>query len=74
MAEDLRRFVDRFAISARRAGLVTRVADMQQDHNRFRRRLARLQKDNQCLRAQLDEERREKHRQAAPFADPCRKG
>jgi transposase len=40
---------------------------MQQENLRLQRRLARLKKHNDCLRAELDEAQRQAHRQASPF-------
>jgi transposase len=47
--------------------LVQRIDRLEADLARLSRRVARLKKDNASLRGQLDEARRQSHRQASPF-------
>jgi transposase len=47
--------------------LQQQIAQLQQDDQRSQRRLARLKKDNERLRHELDEARRQPHRQAGVF-------
>jgi transposase len=47
--------------------LQQRLAELEKEVARLNRRCARLKKDNQRLRKELDEERRNGHRQAGPF-------
>jgi transposase len=50
-----------------------RVAQLEKDSARLERRCARLKKDNERLRELLEEERRDRHRQASPFRRRKRK-
>ena len=47
--------------------LQQQIAHLHKDDQRGQRRLARLKKDNERLRHELDEARRQPHRQAAVF-------
>ena len=43
------------------------IERLERDNNRWQRRCSRLKKDNQRLRSELDEARRQPHRQAGAF-------
>lgn len=49
------------------AGMRQQASEMHQENLRLQRRLARLKKHNDRLRAELDEAHRHAHRQASPF-------
>ena len=49
------------------ARLLQRIAELEGNEQRSQRRLAKLKKDNQRLRRDLDEARRQPHRQAGAF-------